>query len=156
MVVQVHRSYINQNLYEQDWNGIYNSNANSTFNTCDDNDPTLPAYHEIHNNPRDIGRTLPGYHEINNTLTSSRPIAFDEVSLPSYESAVIWSVRREEISVPIPESLNAEITTDQAQLQGSSCSIRERMKYVGVAVGFLVVCVVPMFLVIFFTILRLR
>lgn len=177
MVVQAHRSYVrNRNFYDNASNEIQlnierhrngsslndnnASNVNSTTSNICNINRTLPAHPEIHNyansspNIYDIDETLPAYHEIYNNATSSRTMAFDEISLPSYESAVIWSVRREEMSIPIPESLNAESATNLETMQSNSPTISERMKHCGLALGILILCVVPMFLIVFFTILR--
>ncbi|KAG4072968.1 hypothetical protein HA402_006648 [Bradysia odoriphaga] len=127
------------------------NNVNNSLDTCDI-DQTLPAYHEIHNNVNNfpdtchIDQTLPAYHEIHNSLPSR---AFDETSLPSYESAVNWPVHREETSVPIPETLNAESTPNEAQPQRSCCLMCERMKHVGIAASVLFLCSLPILLIIF-------
>lgn len=67
-----------------------------------DYDHTLTAYNEIHNiverssptSPppppyqQHIDHTLPSYNEIHNIVDTSMPAAYDQVSLPSYESTI--------------------------------------------------------------------
>lgn len=145
MVVQVQRSHINRNIIENEWNEMHidverqrnGLPPTATDNSCDI-DQTLPAYHEIYN---DANRSLPAYHEIYNNVNR----AFDETSLPPYETAVNWPVQREEISIPIPEPSHST-PQDQPQVQSNCCG---PMKHIVIAATVIIVSIVAVFLIIF-------
>lgn len=153
MVVHVQRSYRSfQSFYENEIvmdPRTIGTDAINIFHI----DRTHSTHHEMHNDVTDlpsschIDLTLPAYHEIHHHARG--PIAFDETSLPSYESAVNWSVQRQEVSVPIPAS--SECTSNQPQEQSKCCRV---MKHIVIAAPVMIVCTVCIFLIVFFIEMR--
>lgn len=83
--------------------------------------------------------SLPAYNEIHNNIERSMPITFDQISLPSYESAVNGSIRRPETPVPIPESLVTELA-NPLEIQKKCCCINlKHMKYFASGVVFVII-----------------
>lgn len=118
-IQQAHHSHINPKTFENAWNEVH-------FNI----NRQRPRLSTSGVNDCDIDRYLPAYNEIHNNDDRSIPVTFDQTSLPSYETAVNWSIQRADTSVPIPdETLTIESAPNQPQLQRSCCSAKSKILY---------------------------
>ncbi|KAG4074551.1 hypothetical protein HA402_005616 [Bradysia odoriphaga] len=99
-----------------------------------DVDDIPPAYNEIHNiverssappiYQQTIDHTLPSYNEILNIVVRSMSVAYDQLSLPSYESTVP--------NVPTPQSLIIEFPMNESQ---NCCCDKDNMIAIALGVG---------------------
>lgn len=103
-----------------------------------------PRMSILETNDCDIDHSLPAYNEIHNNYAV--PVSFDQISLPSYESALNGSIQTAETSVSIPESIITESVANQPQTQNSCCSatVKKHTKDIAMALvgAFLIILVV--------------